>query len=296
MPTLIIVGFQYDNAPNELPSMVTDVYLVYSFYKELGFRIYMASDAMTVRSVSNPTEYIVNGIVKEDYLDFIQKDFMDMAHYVKDAESLKSFFESVQLTEDRRLIVYYTGHGKTGGVLLPNKRTLSAIDFRSFILNVGKLSQSQATVQNYRGKRIPYPSQVKGINTIGSQIFLIMDCCNPHGLYLPYKVITKNVETNQSNLFICPDVILIVPCDENLPAIAHDSASPFTKNLICTLKDPTKMLDLPTLIKTISIGQNSIAYTSYPHLMVLWPWTFTNLIDCRINELLDSIVIKQLIK
>lgn len=295
MPTLIIIGFQYDGTSNELPSMVTDVYLVYSFYKDLGFRIYMASDAMTVRSVSNPTEYIVNGIVKDDYLDFIQKDFLDMSHFVNDASSLETFFENIQLTEDRRLIVYYTGHGKTGGVLLPNKRILSAVDFRSFILNVGKMSQSQVT-KSSRGVKTSHTSLTNGINTIGSQILLIMDCCNPHGLYLPCKIISNTSEITNSNLFICPDVILLVPCDESLPAIAHDSASPFTKNLICTLKDPTKTLDLPSLLKTISIGQNSMAYTSYPHLMVLWPWTFTNLIDCRINELLDSIVIKQLSK
>lgn len=285
MPTLIIVAFQYEKTPQELQSMIMDVYLVYSFYRDLDYRIFIASDAMTICCNTNPTKYLVDGVVDQHYIPFVKSNFLDMRHRVTTRHELVNFFEDIQITDDRRVIVYYTGHGKTGGILLPNNTTLPAVDFRSMIINL-------------KVEKAGHGLRPGLFNTIGSQVLIIMDCCNPHGLYLPYKVLSRESEINQLNLFISPEIILLVPCDENLQALAQDSISPFTRELINIFKDPSALVDIPSLIGRLSSDQlltrKSMAYISYPHLMVLWPWTFTNIIDCHVNEQLDAIILKQI--
>lgn len=277
MPTLIIVAFQYEKTPKELQSMIMDIYLVYSFYRDLDYKIFIASDAVSICSDINPTKYLVDGIIDQHYIPFARKKFLDIRKYVTTRQELVNFFEDVQITEDRRVILYYTGHGTTGGIILPNDTVLPSFELRSMLFNIGHSNK----------KEIP-----RSINGLKLQILIIMDCCNPHGLYLPYKILSNEAEINQSNLFISPDVILLVPCNENSPTLAQNSISPFTYNLIETLKNPSLLVDIPNIIKRLSSKQNCLAYVSYPHLMVLWPWTFTNIIDCHINEKLDSIVLK----
>lgn len=307
MPTLVIVAFQYENTPRELQSMIMDVYLVYSFYRDLKFRIFIASDANNICCDTNPTKYLVDGMVDQNYIPFVKNHFLDIRHLVNTRQELVHFFGDIQITDDRRVIVYYTGHGKTGGILLPNNTTLSAIDFRSLIFNLGYFDTSESVIRSGKSSS-SYDSLRSGaesscnlrrcINTFGSQLLIIMDCCNPHGLYLPYKISSKESEINQHNLFINPEIIMLTPCDENLQALAQDSISPFTRELIAILRDPSILVDIHSLIKRLSsdqlIQRDSMAYVSYPHLMVLWSWTFNNIIDCQINEKLDVIVLKQM--
>jgi Caspase domain len=62
---------------------------------------------------------------------------------------------------DHKLVLYYSGHGIMESMVMPDQGTLLFIDFRNIILS--NLSPQ-------------------------TEIFWILDCCNPLGLYLPYKL------------------------------------------------------------------------------------------------------------
>jgi hypothetical protein len=291
MPTVIIIGFQYDNTNKELKSTITDSYLIYSFYKKLGYRIYIASDASYSKPSDKLTKLLVDDIVDEKYLHFAKSHFMEIKHDIKTKNDLKIFFDMVEITGDRKVFVYYTGHGDKKGIKLPDKTVLSAVDFRKAILEIGRLPEDEATIST----NSDYHSDLSlrnGINSLGSQLFIMMDCCNPHGLYLPYKLgSSENRYISQTFLHVPVEIILLTATDSDSSVIADDSVSVFTKNFIDILKKTDTNVDLPHITKNISPNSNPMTYVSYPTTMVLWPWIYTNLIDCEVNELLDALVV-----
>lgn len=304
MPTVIIIGFQYDNTDKELKSTITDSYLIYSYYKKLNYKIYIGSDAISTKPSDKLIKLLINNIVDEEYFNFCISGFMGKKKNIQTRKDLLNFFNIIELTEDKKVIIYYTGHGETKGIKLPDKTILSAVDFRNAILKIGKISltphiegESKKTIKlptsyeeetNYEYK--PVLSLKNGINSIGSQILILMDCCNPHGLYLPYKLdILKNNYIDQTLLHVPAEIILLTATDSNSSVIAEEDVSIFTRNFIDLLKNTDKNIDLPSIIKNISTNSN--CYVSYTTTMLLWSWIYTNSINIEINEFLDCIVV-----
>src|SRR5437868_11414050 len=118
MPVLIIIGFQYNNT-DKLTSTITDMYIVYSFYRNLGFRTYIAMDNVQVNLSVDFTRLIVDGIVDEGYEAFVRY-ISDIRHVIHSREDFYSFFDSIQLTIDRKVVLYYSGHGHVDGINLPD--------------------------------------------------------------------------------------------------------------------------------------------------------------------------------
>jgi len=294
MPTVIIIGFQYDNTSKELKSTITDCYLIYSYYKNKNYKIYIGSDAMSTKPSDNLTKLLVNNIVDEKYLNFCRSHFMEIKKNIQTKDDLINFFDMIELTEDRKLIIYFTGHGEIKGIKLPDKTILPAVDFRNAILKIGRLSESELSFISTDYEYQPALSLRNGINSIGSQILIILDCCNPHGLYLPYKLgISNNTFIDQTLLHVPAEIILLTATDSDSSVIAEESVSIFTKNFIEILKNPDKNIDLPSIIKSVSPNSNPNAYVSYPTTMVLWTWVYNNIIHCEVNEFLDCIVVNK---
>ncbi len=285
MPTVLILGFQY----NDLESSITDIYKVYSFYKKLSYRIYVASDIIRPSKPPEITSLLASKSVDEYFVPFIEKEFATVRHLVRSKSEVQSFFRSVSLTSDRRLVVYYTGHGEEGGFRLPDGSRYKALEFRNDLLKIGSSSSAQGLPLH------------RGIDTSGSQIFLILDCCNPHGLYLPFKLGRESQSFLQvTNHFVVPQIILISSSEPTQKSRADLNESPFTKHLFSQLADPGLSYDIFSLLNFVdkqitdnSKGQQkSTAYSSYTSLKIPWSWVVTNLIDVDVNQNIDSLVVR----
>lgn len=173
---------------------------------------------------------------------------------VTNEESLLLYIDKIlQRLEDTKLVIYYTGHGICDSILMPNKSLLSFIKFRDYILN----------------RLDPYV-----------EIFWILDCCNPNGLNLPYKL--KNnifrLSSNQNLDFISNPVLLITSSSSNEKSLATEKGSIFSKKLFQLLNNRTNR-NLTSLvnkiinyIKKTGHCQNVSVYSSYFIDPVLWMW------------------------
>jgi hypothetical protein len=288
MPTLVILGFSYHDIPGkELVSSMTDIYIIYSFYKERGFRIYLLTDMDTFPKEHDMLGLYTSGIINEKYKEFVD-NFSSIRRVVKTKYDLENAFEDVSITQDRRLVFYYTGHGKKDNIILPDG-CYSAMDLRNSIIKLGSNSfQSLNTDER---------SLSNGLDTIGSQIFIILDCCNPHGLYLPFMYIReKNDYMMMNNHFVLPRIILITSSEEDNPSKANMRYSIFTKELFTLLGDKRQTYHFQSIINTLDkvlTDQKCIVKASCPNLKTPWPWVLTSNIDFQINDLFNVIVVSR---
>lgn len=283
MPTVVIVGFSYSQE-DKLTSTITDIYLLYSFYRDLGYEIYVASDMISAQLPEDIIKLMISQTVDEDFKSFITDDFARIRKLVLDYEDLEKFFLSIPHIHDLRLLFYFTGHGTGDGIKLPDNNVYKSLDLRNSILDIGA----------NRG----FPVNI-GVNHINAQIMILFDCCNPHGLYLPFKLSRNNVDGgeyyNVTNLYILPKIILISSSEPNALTRAHHSISPFTQNLMNVLKDQLADYSINTVMDKIdeNTKEKCSSHASYPSLKIPWTWVVTNVVSVQIDESLDCLVVKR---
>lgn len=293
MPTVVIVGFVYNSGNAHLRSTITDIYQVYSFYRDLSkYRIYIASDISEAIEPKDIAYLYADKIVDTGFKDFIHKQFLNIRHLVSNRKELELFFNRIEITDDRRLIFYYTGHGVKDHILLPDDSKFSALELRSKIINLGSnddLSEGDGSSPNILRS---------GLNSIGSQIFIIFDCCNPHGLYLPFQMnrINYNYEL-VGNSFTLPEVILVTSSESDSGSQAHINYSPFTKELFEIFRGKSKKYDFQSIINVMDNNledQRIVVRSSTPKLKIPWPWVVQSVIDFYVNDVFDSLIVRKI--
>lgn len=280
MPTVLIIGFSYGN----LSATITDIYYAYSYYQKLGYQIHICTDIIDKINVNDYIPLLSSQSVDEQFIPFVQTTFYQIKNVVIDKDSLLHWFNSIKITPDLNLIVYYTGHGVENHIVLPDNSNFSALEFRSSILRLND------------GHNMP-------INNRNANILVIVDCCNPHGLFLPFKF---NRESkcfyHVNNNFVLPKVIVITSSEPNVQSQALRLESPFTKYFFNHIGDQTTSYDIGTICDQIDLkmqnnvkidsGQKCTAYVSYPSLLLLWSWAVNNKLNIQLNHQLDSLMIK----
>lgn len=291
MPTVVIVGFMYNFGDSHLRSTITDIYQVYSFYRDLKYRVYIASDISEIIEPKDIAFLYTNKIVDTNFKEFIHKQFLNIRHLVRNHRELERFFDQIKITADRRLIFYYTGHGIKDHILLPDDSKFSALDLRSKIINLG----SDGDMSD--GDKFGNNSVSSGLNSVGSQIFIIFDCCNPHGLYLPFQMNRINYDYDLiGNNFTLPELILVTSSESDSQSQAHFNYSPFTKELFEVFRGKSKKYDFQSIINTLDNNlddQKIVVRSSTPKLRISWPWVVQNFIDFYVNDVFDSIVVRR---
>jgi hypothetical protein len=281
MPTVLIIGFSYGN----LSATITDIYYAYSYYARLGYQIHIGTDLIEKINIGDYIGLLSNQSVDDQFVPFVKTTFYQQRKIVIDRDSLLSWFNSIIITTDRNLIVYYTGHGVENHIVLPDNTNFSASDFRSSIL---RLSNERNIL----------------INEKNANILVIIDCCNPHGLFLPFKFNRESkcfYHTN--NNFVLPKMIVITSSEPDTQSQALRLESPFTKYFFSHIADQTNSYDIGSICDQIDLkmrsndkinsGQTCTAYVSYPSLLVLWSWTVSNKLNIKLNNQLDSLMICQ---
>lgn len=205
MPTAILIGFEYTF--NSLTGAIIDLYNAHKWAgtHSFGCDITVITDIDSIKDQDNLQNVVSRGLAEADLLTFYSR--IGSKIIVRDAKNLLT--EIIRILKlgipDNKLIIYYSGHGVKDSMVMPDRTLLPFVDFRDNILNILD----------------PYV-----------EIFWILDCCNPNGLHLPYKL-----EGNQFVLSPCQvqcvsqPVLLITSSEASEKSIATKSGSVFSRHL-----------------------------------------------------------------
>lgn len=194
----ILIGFEYNI--NKLPGVIIDLYHSYNFCQTFCDKIFVCTDIEYIKDETLLQEAINDKIANDDLLTFYSK--LEPLIIINDLLSvLKTILINGKID---KLIIYFSGHGSDGSVILPDNSLLSFDDFKNCILD----------------------------NISDTEIFWILDCCNPQGLHLPYKL-NGNRFTLSPNRFHCvkQKIMLITSAENHEKSIATRSGSLFSRYL-----------------------------------------------------------------
>lgn len=269
MPIAILIGFEY--GINKLPGVTIDLYHCYKWCKTFNCDINILSDA------SPPKNTIIHRALRDKLVDFDVSNFygkienrykvntkLDLTRSIKDILSNNII--------DNKLIIYYTGHGVENEIILPDESLLSLDELKRNMISV-----INSTVE----------------------IFWILDCCNPSGMKLPYKLEDNKFTLSTPNVeFIKNPMLLITSSETHEKSVSTVYGSLFSKYLfkILTCMNNTKInydgivttkhnRNLQRLTTTLTsemrransgYSQTVSIYSSYVTDPVLWIWIGSN--------------------
>ena len=265
MPTAILIGFEY--TVNPLVGTIIDLYHAISWCSSSGCDIHLFTD-ITKIDASIIQQAVDHKMAHPDILTFY--DRIESKLIVRAARSLQEGIARVLSlgVPDNKVIIYYSGHGVKDCMVMPDHSVLPFIDFRDDILN----------------SLNPYV-----------ELFWILDCCNPNGLHLPYRL-SHNSFTLSNSKIVCvtQPIILITSSESSEKSIATRFGSIFTYHLfrlLYRLEEPPIITDgiipiqrnrnlrrlignLASSIRRIHSGyaQTVSIYSSYVIDPVLWMW------------------------
>ena len=290
MPTSILIGFEYKN--DILPGTLIDLYHCYKWCKSFGCNINVLTDIKEV-NYELLHNAIDNKLANKDLLKFY-----DNIQPIIISDNLIDEILKILKTKiiDDKLIIYYTGHGVLyDNLVMPNEDLISMKKIKSIIVN-----------------NVP----------ISTEIFIILDCCNPDGMGLPFKLKENSFVLSSTNMkyidFIEHKILLITSSGNHQKSVATQLGSLFTRYLFKILVDMNEYDDyyikkeniplsinrnlqrltnnLSCYIRKLHTGyqQNISIYSSYIIDPILWMW-IGNRNNCNITSdyTLENIIIKK---
>lgn len=307
MPTAILIAFEYTDTNNNLPGTCIDLYHSYKFCSTYCQDIYVVTDITEVNKLLL-SDAIDNGIVKKDALNFYEKlDPYIITSFTLENVCKNPFSKKQPITNnflstikeildkgvpDEKLIIYWSGHGKDDSLVLPDDSLICMLKFRNHILN--NISST-------------------------TDVFWILDCCNPNGLHLPFKLNNNafSLATTDVNKISCvsQSVLLITSAENHQKSAATLFGSLFTRYLfqlltIMNIKTEISINiklqqnrnlrrltgNLSSLIRKKYTGypQNISIYSSYIIDPVLPTWIGSkHNFDVITNLKLDTLLVRQ---
>lgn len=208
MPTAILIGFEYTF--NSLTGAILDLYQAYKWCQSFGCQINVLTDIEFIKDPGNLQNAIERKLADPDLTTFYPRMKPEIIH---DAKSLLSTIITVLRpgVSDGKLIIYYSGHGVKDSIVMPDRTLLPFVDFRDNILS----------------NLDPYV-----------EIFWILDCCNPNGLHLPYKLEGNRFTLSPTKIqCVTQPILLITSSEANEKSIATKSGSIFSRHLFRLLTE-----------------------------------------------------------
>jgi hypothetical protein len=200
MPTAILIGFEYEF--NSLPGAIIDLYRSYEWCRSFNCETHIFTDIKFIKDPENLIFCVNKRITDAGILTFYE-NIISKTIVFDGAQLIASIVRLIEHgVPDNKLIIYYTGHGVKKSMMMPNKTLLPFIDFRDNLLKF---------LDSY------------------TEIFWILDCCNPNGLHLPYKL-EGNAFTLSPTKIECvtQPILLITSSEANEKSIATKTGSVFS--------------------------------------------------------------------
>ena len=290
MPTSILIGFEYKN--NILPGTLIDIYHCYNWCKSFGCNINVLTDIKEV-NIDLLYNAIDNKLANKSILKFY-----DNINPIIISNNLIEELQKILQKEiiDNKLIVYYTGHGVLyDNLVMPDDSLFSMKKLKNIIL-----------------ESVP----------TSTEIFLILDCCNPDGMGLAFKLNNNSFRLSTTNIklvdFIEHKVLLITSSANHQKSVATQLGSLFTRYLFKFLVDMNNYDEsfiekeniplsinrnlqrltgnLVCYIRKYHTGyqQNISIYSSYIMDPILWLWLGNhNNCDITNDYTLENIIVKK---
>lgn len=219
MPIAILIGFEYTF--NSLTGALIDLYHASKWCKSFNCDIHVLTDINFIKDIDNLQHVVDRRIADSDLLTFY--DSIISKTIIRDGASLlMSIIKILQIgVPDNKVIIYYSGHGVKDSMVMPDRTLLPFIDFRNNILEI---------LESY------------------AELFWILDCCNPNGLHLPYKLDGNNFMLSPTKIeCVSQPILLITSSEVNEKSIATKSGSVFSRHLFRLLSqlNNINLLKLP---------------------------------------------------
>lgn len=261
----ILIGFYYNNPEwKSLGGAIIDLYHAWEHCSSLGFEIKMINDFIGESMPDSINTAVLGEYVDVEIFDFCENQKEKMLNAENKSEFKKALIESLQDVGDV-LFLYFSGHGDRGrdGLVLPDDAVIKwDIFFKIIISQVPKTTE----------------------------ICLVLDCCYPSHLDLPYQLVNKSrfrlIKTQ--NIPPIQQILLFTSSDPEEQSDSSDNGSLFTRFFFLQLKevlqDKDKSLNLLKFKQLIDEkirkkrGKNAQKvhiYRSHPRLPLLKSWLWS---------------------
>lgn len=290
MPTAILIGFEYTF--NSLEGAIIDLYQAHKWCQSFGCQINILTDIQSIKDPGNLRSVIDKNLAGKDLLTFYHRVNPGIVNDKKGL--LDDIIKILTLgIPDNKLIIYYSGHGVKDSMVMPDRTLLPFIDFRDNILSYLN----------------PYV-----------EIFWILDCCNPNGMNLPYKLDGNRFVLSPTKIqFVTQPILLITSAETNEKSVATKSGSIFSRylfNLLSEMNRPVEPIiqkrniiiptgrnrnlrrligNLGSSIRKMHTGyaQTVSIYSSYITDPVLWMWIGSSTNSDIVTDMsLSSLIIR----
>jgi hypothetical protein len=256
----VLIGFYYEDSDwKTLGGVLIDLYLAYKHFTQVGFKTKVITDCDNKVIPSKVNEAILEGIVDVEILDFL--DLLIDLDLIAHVDSKREFEVALRnyLHSEPEVVIYFSGHGSDdmNGLVLPDNDIFAWSLFRRIIIE----------------------------NT--SEIAIILDCCYPSDLNLPY---VYSVEKNRfvlregvDYLFTKEKIISIQSSEPQSKSISSNKGSLFTRAFFKHLLPGLEDISLKGMVKFVQqemkpLSKQRIAcYSSYPQLPIIQSWIRSNL-------------------
>lgn len=286
MPTAIIIGFEYKF--NVLTGALIDLYQAYSWCQSFDCVTHVITDISEYNNSRNIQTAIANKITDDKLSTF----YDTISSKVVVSTSYDLMLAVIRVLEvgvpDNKLVMYYSGHGVKECMVMPDKGLLPFIDFRDNILS----------------HLLP---QV--------EIFWILDCCNPNGMHLPFKLENNSFVLSPTKVeCVLNPILLITSSEMNEKSIATNLGSLFSRCLFRVLRQLNEDFSTDVIpnrtnrnlkrlvgnlvgsIRSVHSGyaQTVSMYSSYVTDPILWMWIGSNKdYDISIDMSLSTLVVRK---
>lgn len=177
-------------------------------------------------------------------------------HVVTHRKQWSNTIDKILATVSDKLVIYFSGHGREESMVLPDNTYVPFVTLRN--------SVSQSIPQS-------------------CEVFWILDCCNPDGMHLPFRLQQNQFRVSSRKISCVPQpMLLITSCEPHEQSVALASGSIFTRYLfqqLVKLDNSNRNLrrfmgTLASAIRTLHTGyaQTVSIYASYIMDPVLWLW------------------------
>lgn len=233
----IIIAFGYK--ANKLSGALIDLFNAYIWFKKYNYNITIITDITTDIDVK-VKNYIVNSDEAKRDILFFYEHVKKSSYKCDNVENLCNILRIACKNKDK-LVIYYSGHGISENMLLPSSELLPFEKFRDIVLEV---------------------------TNEFTEILWILDCCNPNGMHLPFRLNSEGFfHMSKSKIsFITQPMLLITSAEQKEKSVSDQYGSFFTRYIFQELDNTRNLL---SIISNVS-KKISEQYTGYSQTVSIY--------------------------
>ncbi|SHO33629.1 Caspase protein [Cedratvirus A11] len=247
---VLLVGFVYPEnkyGHKELIGNYVDLYHLYSYFKKITDNIMVMTDLTSPEECTMLVDAVSQKLLPEALLTFARSLSWDSKLYPYNG---KEDLEKLLSNQDEQIFVYFSGHSSKGKLILPD--TVSGMETLSF------------------RQKLEY-------GNVGSEIFMIFDCCDADGTRLPFVMTGEKYVISSPAHFTTRKTICLCSTRKGEDSASKIIGSVFTRCFLNQIEN--RRCQLSDLLQNINsecqcYPQTATLYSSFPNLKKIWSWLY----------------------